>query len=224
MNKRIVLIVGPTGSGKSRSIKNLDPNETYIINCLNKALPFKEGEKNYNPDKKNIADVSNYNEIISVMKAVSDAKPEIKNLVLDDIGYSMTKEYLNRLDERGFEKYNEMGGHMYQILKQAQNCRPDLNVVLIFHEALDIVDGYKPQRSVRLNGQFLKKEYKPEEITTIVLYTTNKFDPITNKGTYAFVTNMTNEYPAKSPEEMFPDIEIPNDLDFVIKSMNSYYE
>lgn len=217
-------MVGPTGSGKSRSIKNLNPKETYIVNTLNKALPFKTGDKDYNLANKNIADVSDYNEIIAVMKGVSESRPEIKNLILDDVGYSMTKEYLNRIDERGFEKYNEMGSHMYQILKQAQNCRPDLNIILIFHEALEIVDGYKPQRSVRLNGQFLKKEYKPEEITTIVLYTNVGFDPVENKGKYSFVTNMTNEYPAKSPEEMFDTIEIPNDLNFVIEKMNAYYE
>ena len=39
------LIIGQPGSGKSTSIENLDPKETFIISVLNKPLPFR-GYKN----------------------------------------------------------------------------------------------------------------------------------------------------------------------------------
>ena len=37
----VVLIMGKSGSGKSSSIKTLDPKETVIFNVLKKKLPFK---------------------------------------------------------------------------------------------------------------------------------------------------------------------------------------
>ena len=37
----VSVILGKSGTGKSTSIKTLDPNETIIINVLGKRLPFK---------------------------------------------------------------------------------------------------------------------------------------------------------------------------------------
>ena len=42
-----VLIIADSGSGKSTSIRDLDPKETFIINIANKPLPFKGWKKNY---------------------------------------------------------------------------------------------------------------------------------------------------------------------------------
>ena len=36
-----VLIIGESGTGKSTSIRTLPPKETFIINVINKPLPFK---------------------------------------------------------------------------------------------------------------------------------------------------------------------------------------
>ncbi len=41
------LIMGESGTGKSTSIRNLNPKETFIINVLNKPLPFKGYKSNY---------------------------------------------------------------------------------------------------------------------------------------------------------------------------------
>ena len=35
------IILGKSGTGKSTSIKGLDPKETIVINVLGKRLPFK---------------------------------------------------------------------------------------------------------------------------------------------------------------------------------------
>ena len=37
----LIAIVGQSGTGKSSSIRNLDPTETFIINIASKPLPFK---------------------------------------------------------------------------------------------------------------------------------------------------------------------------------------
>ena len=42
-----VLVIADSGTGKSTAIRNLNPDETFIINIANKPLPFKGWKKNY---------------------------------------------------------------------------------------------------------------------------------------------------------------------------------
>lgn len=37
----LIAIVGASGTGKSSSIRTLNPSETFIINVASKPLPFK---------------------------------------------------------------------------------------------------------------------------------------------------------------------------------------
>ena len=42
-----VLVIADSGTGKSTAIRDLNPDETFIINIANKPLPFKGWKKNY---------------------------------------------------------------------------------------------------------------------------------------------------------------------------------
>ena len=42
-----ILIIAESGAGKSTSIANLDPKETFIVNVANKPLPFKGWKNKY---------------------------------------------------------------------------------------------------------------------------------------------------------------------------------
>ena len=50
----VVMIIGDSGTGKSRSILNLNSKETFIINVLNKPLPFRGSINKYSKQNKNI--------------------------------------------------------------------------------------------------------------------------------------------------------------------------
>ena len=82
MSSKLVGIVGETGTGKSTSIKHLNPEETYIINVAKKELPFKGSEKLYNTEKKNYKEVDDANEISRLLKTISEKATHIKNVII----------------------------------------------------------------------------------------------------------------------------------------------
>jgi dephospho-CoA kinase len=90
MASKLVGIVGATGTGKSTSIKHLNPEETYIINVAKKELPFKGSEKLYNTENKNYKEVDDANEITRLLKTISEKAPHIKQIVIDDSNYLQT--------------------------------------------------------------------------------------------------------------------------------------
>jgi hypothetical protein len=67
-----VQILGPEGSGKTRSIKRLNPSSTIYINCDKKSLPFKGWRKVYNKENKNYIVSSDATQIMGYLKGISD--------------------------------------------------------------------------------------------------------------------------------------------------------
>ena len=79
-----VIVLGESGSGKSTSIKSLNPKETCIINVLGKRLPFKGSNSSYNPENKNLFKVSDWNTVKSYLESINTKATHIKNIVIDD--------------------------------------------------------------------------------------------------------------------------------------------
>lgn len=100
----IVIILGKSGTGKSTSIKTLDPKKTIIINTLKKRLPFKGSNALYNEANKNIFNLNEYDKVISYIENISEKSTTTENIVIDDAIYSMRKEYFRRAKEAGYGK------------------------------------------------------------------------------------------------------------------------
>lgn len=96
-----VIILGKSGTGKSTSIKGLDPKETVIINTLKKRLPFKGSNSMYNTENKNLFNIDDYTSVINYLTSISQKATYVKNVVLDDSIYVMRKEYFKRAKETG---------------------------------------------------------------------------------------------------------------------------
>ena len=84
-----ILIIAESGSGKSTAIEQLDPKETFIINVANKPLPFKGWKSKYKIWSREDPTGNMYTraaskEIEACLKYVSEKRPEIKNIVIDD--------------------------------------------------------------------------------------------------------------------------------------------
>lgn len=96
-----IIILGKSGTGKSTSIKNLDPKSTLIINVLGKRLPFKGSKSIYNTENKNLFQLDDYTQVQALLNNVNASAPHVKNIIIDDSIYIMRKEYFKRAKETG---------------------------------------------------------------------------------------------------------------------------
>jgi hypothetical protein len=222
MSSKLIGIVGQTGTGKSTSIKHLNPEETYIINVAKKELPFKGSEKLYNLENKNYKEIDDANEITRLLKTISEKAPHIKNIILEDSNYVMGFTMLDKAMEKGYEKFSVMARDTVAMIRTAKQLRDDIIVFYFSHpdtieDSGDIV-GYK----MKTSGKLIDSQINLEGLFTVVLYThveENKDGTVD----YGFVTNRFKKIPAKSPDGMFSEIKIPNNLQTVVNTINQYY-
>ena len=222
MASKLIGIVGATGTGKSTSVKHLDPKETYIINVAKKELPFKGAEKLYNAEAKNYKEVDDANEITRLLRTISDKAPHIKNIIIEDSNYIMGFNMLARATEVGFTKFTIMAKDMVELFREARRLRDDLKVFYFTHpETIEDggeIIGYK----IKTAGKLIDNQIVLEGLLTVCLYTFVE-ESKDGTATYNFVTNRFKKYPAKSPDGMFADIRIPNNLQQVVNSIDEYY-
>lgn len=222
---KILIVVGPTGSGKSRSIKNLDPAKTVVVNVLKKDLPFKGSRALYSAQNKNLANLDKWDDVVEFIEYISSSQPHITTLVIDDARFIVEKELFRRAKETGYGKFTEMAAHFQKIIETAENARGDLNVVLMLHDDDVISDGAVVAKKVKMSGKMIEDHYNPLEVVPICLYCKPSMEKTST--TYQFYTHKcmvgTAEIPAKTPEDMFTENTIPNDLALVFKAMDEYY-
>lgn len=222
----LIMILGPTGSGKSTSIKTLDPKETVIINVLEKELPFKGSRKLYNKENKNLFNVHKPLEVIQYLENISTKATYVKNVIVDDSTYIMRSEFFDRSKERGFDKYNELADHFRRIIATCNSLRSDLTIFMMIHSEPVETDGSIIGYKVSTVGKLLDKMYNPVESVSIALYCEPQFDDKGN-ASYGFYTHKKvvkgAELPCKTPDGMFDEDYIPNDLGYVLEKVNEYY-
>jgi len=222
MASKLVGIVGATGTGKSTSIKHLNPEETYIINVAKKELPFKGSEKLYNAENKNYKEVDDANEISRLLKTISEKAPHIKNIIIEDSNYIMGFNIVSKATEVGFTKFSVMARDMVDLFRTARQLRDDITVFYLTHpETIEDggeIIGYK----IKTAGKLIDNQVLLEGLLTICLYT-NVEETKDGGATYTFVTNRYKKMPAKSPDGMFAETKIPNDLQLVVDTLNEYY-
>jgi hypothetical protein len=221
-----ILIIAESGAGKSTSIENLDPAETFIINVANKPLPFKGWKKKYilwskdNPTG-NLYTGSSAQQIEACLTYINSKRPEIKTVVIDDFQYMSSFEFFDRSDEKGYEKFTQIGANLARIARMPKDLRDDLTIFFLTHaeESTDL-EG-KRKFKAKTIGRMVDEKLSLEGLFSIVLFGKVKKD---KDGTirYVFETQNNGENTCKSPKGMFTDFEIVNDLATVKQSIYLY--
>lgn len=219
----LILIAGDTGTGKTTSLENLDPEVTFMINCANKPLPFVGSSAKYKVGK-NLYFSHVSKDIVGVMEAV-DKQPHIKHLIIDDSNYVMTEFFFEKAQEKGYEKFTDLAKHFQSILSKAKKLRENLDVIVVMHTEPVVSNGILIAQKVKTVGKLVDDQYNPLAVVTIALFTHVSYS---KEGTpvYEFITQRCKkdgvEIPAKSPRGMFP-LTIPNDLKEVLALSRKYY-
>ena len=220
-----VLVIADSGTGKSTSIRKLDPKETFIINIANKPLPFKGWKGNYkniskdNP-KGNMTSASSAAGIIKAMQHVNDKMPNIKTLVVDDWQYMSSFEYFDRANEKGYDKFTQIAANLAQVAKMPKDMREDLTIFFLAHsEDSTDVNGHRKVKAKTI-GKMIDNTLTLEGLFSIVLFGRVKKDE--DGLEYGFDTVNNGENTCKSPMGMFEDSFIENDLQLVKDCIAEY--
>lgn len=200
-----VIIYGKSGSGKSRSLKNFAEDEIYLVNVLGKMMPFK-GTFKY------ITVSDNPQTIMAGL-----AKMPCKVAVIDDFGYIMTDMYM-RGNSTGnqFDLFKNIGNTVFELVDfviHSDALKKDQIVYITLHEEIDEYGNSK----LRTIGKLLEQKVCLEGMVTVTLHAAIK-----NKR-HVFITNSDGTDIAKSPEGMFTENEVENDLFAVDAAIRNYY-
>ena len=215
-------------SGKTTSIRNLDPQQTFIISTTGKRPGIPGAKKKYpdfkiNKDKSltgNFYTTANIDNIQKVLKLVDIKMPNVKVLIIDDFQYLQAFEAMARVDEKGYGKFTDMAKHAYEVLRWSMDLRDDLFVVIMTHSE-NTGDNLNPYYKIKTQGKMLDSVITLEGLFTYVLFTKIVKDDADNVQ-YKFVTNSDGTCTAKSPMGLFDTKLIDNDLKLVIDKINEY--
>lgn len=201
---QLVYILGKSGSGKSFSMRNFPKDKFAVINVQGKILPFKgSGDVEMTSTDKS-------NKIIFALKEYAK---KYKSIVIDDYQYTMANEFMRRSDERGYDKFTEIGRHAWDIANAVSELPNDVIVYVMCHTDRDEEGNEK----IKTIGKLLDEKICLEGMSSIVLKT------VVSDGVYTFVTQTNGKDTCKSPADMFPTYAIDNDLYYVDQKIRNYY-
>ena len=215
-----VLIIGESGSGKTYAIKNLDPDKVGIFLCEKNRLPFRKPFPTYkvrNMQKDVDGKIMIYRQsavIQTMLRNPKDKKKAPKIYVIDDSQYIMANEYFDRANEKGYDKFVDIGANFRNLVHLVNNELPDDVIVYFLHHPE--TDSNTGRLKAKTIGKMLDEKLTLEGCFDIVLHAR------TDGAEHWFSTQSDGTDTAKSPEEMF-EAKIPNDLAFVDKTIREYY-
>ena len=199
-----ILIIGESGTGKSTSIRNCNPETTAIVNPVGKPLPFRGKFEMLNGETD-----SSY--ICEWM--MEQAEVGKKMIIVDDFQYILSIPYMNRIKEAGWDKWNDFGSNYFEIIDVCAELPEDVTVYYLSHcETLE--NGIT---TIKLIGKLLREKITIEGLFTTVLRTQ------VVDGKYYFLTQNSGKDTVKSPLGMFPSYAIENDLSYVDDKIRNYY-
>jgi hypothetical protein len=217
---KLILIEGAPGTGKSASIRGLNPDETVVLAPNTKDLPFPGSAKMYNPEKHNLFRVKSFHDVYEYLDKINKGQ-KVKNVVVDDFSHLFTKKVLVDTPIKGYDKWNDLAIAAVQAMFGIEDqLRSDLYVFFMVHTVVNVDSDGKKDIVMQTPGRLLDNLVKIPSFFTYILHTEIVETP--DGYSYKFLTNRNKEgKEAKSPEGVF-DLYIDNDLGIVRDRIEKY--
>jgi ABC-type dipeptide/oligopeptide/nickel transport system ATPase component len=229
MAAETIAIVGESGTGKSTSLRNLNPETTFIISTTGKPLPFRAWKKKYIPIKiegKNVSGnyyvSSKWDQILKILQIIDKMMPHIKQVIIDDFQYVLSYEFVDRATEVGYTKFSELAQHAMEILRYSEKMREDCKMIFLTHSE-NVGDNVNPKFVIKTVGKLLSEKVTLEGLFTYIFFT-KVSEGDSGRMEYKLITNNDGTCVAKTSFGMFEDLEIDNDLDKIIDVIDDYNE
>ena len=206
------MILGQSGTGKSTSLRNLDPAKTLLIQCISKPLPFRPTGWKTRRNASDTGNVIQTSNPVLIEKLMRQSPHEV--VVIDDYQAVMVNELMSRSTEKGYEKFTDIGKNAFNIFNAAGQLAPHRRVYLLAHTQTDDFGNVR----MKTVGKMVDQTLVPEGYFTIVLRT-----EVINSN-YLFRTQTNGQDCCKSPIGMFSDVAVPNDLAEVDAAIVHYFE
>lgn len=212
----LIAIMGESGSGKTTSLRNLDPSTTYIFDADKKGLSWRGWKAQYNEGNHNYVAMDDNALILDRLRYIN-ANPtlaHIKTVVIDTMNGIMVADEYARKDTKGYDKWADLAWAVWGIVDYALTMRDDLTVVFIAHSQTERDDSGALFTRIKTSGKKLDKLVLESKFTTVL-------NSKVINGEYVFVTRDPNST-AKAPMDLFETDTIPNDITEVIRALDEY--
>jgi hypothetical protein len=206
-----VFIIGRSGSGKTYSIKNFKAEEVGVISVEKGRLPFKTDIKTVKIPKDFTVNTSaqlNAAKYAWIEMVISKSKA--KSIIIDDSQYLLVNELFDRSKEKGYDKFTDIAVNFRNLVHFVNDMPDDNKIVYFLHHSETDSDGREKAKTI---GRMLDEKLTLEGCFDIVLFCQD----------HKFYTQSAGMSTAKTPEGMFEDEEIPNDLKMVDNAIRDYY-
>lgn len=213
---KVICIAGESGSGKTTSMRNLDPETTMYIDCDKKGLSWKGWRNQYNGEKKNYLKTDFPQVALHALKKIDKEEQykHIRVVVVDTINGLMIADEMRRCKEKGYDKWQDLAQSIYDLIDYALTMRDDVTIIFVAHTQTDHDDnGYMFTR-IKTSGRKLDKITLESKFSTVLL--SKCVD-----GKFLFETQ-ANFSTAKTPMGAFEEKKIDNDIVQVMKALEEY--
>ena len=210
----VICVMGESGSGKTTSMRNLPPDETYYIDCDGKGLSWRGWRKSFNAENKNYYRTDFPQIAKQLLDKINSEQTKYKYVVVDTINGLMVGDEMRRIGEKGYDKWQDLASSVFDIVNDANKYRDDLTVIFLAHSETDRDESGYTQTRIKTNGKKLNKIVLESKFTTVLL--SKCID-----GKYGFETHAKNST-AKTPLGAFEEDFIDNDIMKVIEVLKEF--
>ena len=213
---KAICIMGESGSGKTTSMRNLDPKTTLYVDCDKKGLSWKGWRDQYSGKNENYLQTDFPQIALQILQKVdkSEKYKHIKVIVFDTINGLMVADEMRRMREKGYDKWQDLAASIYELIDYSLTVRDDLTPIFIAHTQTDHDDNGFIFTRIKTSGRKLDKITLESKFSTVLL--AKVID-----GKYVFETRSDNST-AKSPMGAFEEKDVPNDMAAVLEALKDF--
>lgn len=221
---KVIGLMGESGSGKTTSLRKLDPKTTFYFDCDKKGLNFKGWRQNYSTEKKNYICSDSFSTVSAYLDRIN--KPDdgdlkefknIKTVVIDTLNGLMVAEEMRILAMTSGDKrsaWTDLAQNGWAIINKALTMRDDLTVIICCHSETISDDNGIIRTRIKTNGRKLEKLVLESKMTTVIW-------SVRQDGQYKFILSADGST-CKVPLGAFDTDEIENDITIVMKALEEY--